>query len=185
MPPQRKHNKDLKLVCEVIPEDRWQITGKKTYDYRTQMRQAGGVWDKQRQAWIFKTNPESLTESLNSQTEADEAKKHTERQQRGREAAASKQMAKEYAERRAVEKAAYDFQMTDPELRSQVDEMSRQFFATKPMGSFWPIDQESPFCILCHYHIPWLLYQKHDKDVNKAAAAYHMECPQCLHDFTR
>lgn len=78
MPP-IKRGQELHLRSGELKDKGWTIMGKKTYDFRHRFREAGGIWNRELSAWVFKTNPENLVETLNKEIDEEEDLKKEER----------------------------------------------------------------------------------------------------------
>lgn len=183
MPP-IKRGQELHLRSGELKDKGWTIMGKKTYDFRHRFREAGGIWNRELSAWVFKTNPENLVETLNKEIDEEENLKKEERVKKAKKLATQRLQAEEHAKQKAEEEKLYNLQMTDPTLREEVNEVSRLLFASRPNGSFWPLEEGRPFCYCCKRHVLWMLYLAANRDLQRAAMSYEMMCPKCLTDFT-
>jgi len=181
--PKSKPIRDLKLLLKQVDGD-WLVTGKKTYNYRQQLKEGGGEWNKELGGWIFPSNPEELVETVNNQIQADEERLHRERQERGRQLSKAKAQLAEKRKRIAAEKEEFKKLLADPSSREEIERVTKEMIARKTNGSFWPLNETSTDCF-CGIHIFWKLYLLADKDIDKAAASYDMSCPQCGFDFTK
>lgn len=183
MPKAEKIKPDLSLKLDQIETGGWRVTGKMTFNYRTELRTAGGKWEAGQKGWIFQVNPQPVVESLNKLIEEEEAAKHKERQERGKQLYQAKLRHEEAVKKLLSEKEEFQRQWNDPEQRAEINRVNKAVFELRG-GGMWPLTEDNPFCT-CGCHVTWYLYNKHEKNVEKAAQSYWMECPRCGTDYTR
>lgn len=185
MPKVEKVKPDLSLKLDQLENSGWKVSGKLTFNYRTELRKAGGKWEAGQKGWIFTMNPEAVVETLNKLIVEEEEAKHKERQERGRQLHQAKLRHEEAVKKLLSEKEEFQSQWNDPVVRVEIDRVNKAIFEFRGgHGGMWPLTEESPFCS-CGCHVTWYLYNKYEKNVEKAAQNYWMSCPRCGTDYTR